>query len=73
MTKQKERENNMDNNTSLDSLFTLKETMEYLKLSRSTLYKLMEKGEIKGVKIGKVWRFKKADIDDFISRKINDQ
>lgn len=63
----------MDNNTSLDSLFTLKETMEYLKLSRSTLYKLMEKGEIKGVKIGKVWRFKKADIDDFISRKINDQ
>ena len=62
-----------NNNSSLAPLFTLKETMEYLKLSRSTLYKLMEKGEIKGVKIGKVWRFKKTDIDAFISRKINDQ
>ena len=63
----------MDNNTSFDSLLTLKEAMEYLKLSRSTLYKLMEKGEIKGIKIGKVWRFRKEDIESFITRKANDQ
>lgn len=63
----------MDNNTSFDSLLTLKEAMEYLKLSRSTFYKLMEKGEIKGIKIGKVWRFRKEDIESFITRKANDQ
>ena len=63
----------MDNNTSFDSLLTLKEAMEYLKLSRSTLYKLMEKGEIKGIKIVKVWRFRKEDIESFITRKANDQ
>lgn len=63
----------MDNNTSFDSLLTLKEAMEYLKLSRSTFYKLMEKGKIKGIKIGKVWRFRKEDIESFITRKANDQ
>lgn len=62
----------MENN-SLDSLFTLKEVLELLKVSRSTLYKFMEKGEIKGIKIGKVWRFRKEDIESFITRKANNQ
>ena len=66
----------MDNNittSSLDSLYTLKEAMDYLKISRSTFYKLMSNGDIKGIKIGRVWRFRKEDIESFITRKANDQ
>ena len=63
----------MDNNTSYDALLTLKEATSYLKISRSTLYKLMEKGEIKGIKIGKVWRFQRKELDSFIAKKANDQ
>lgn len=62
-----------NNNTSLDSLLTLKEAMDFLKISRSTLYKLMENGDIKGIKIGRVWRFQKKDIENFIAEKANKQ
>lgn len=62
----------MDNNYD-SSLLTLKEAMDYLKLSRSTLYKLMGDGEIKGVKIGKLWRFRKSDLEAFVNKKANNQ
>ena len=63
----------MENNISYDALLTLKEATAYLKLSRSTLYKLMENGEIKGIKIGKVWRFQRKELDNFIAKKANNQ
>ena len=47
-------------------LFTLKEAMEYLRCSRSTLYRLMWSGQLPRYKIGSTMRFYKTDLDGCI-------
>jgi len=39
---------------------------EYLKISRSTLYKLAQEGRLPGQKVGRRWRFHKGAIDDWL-------
>lgn len=41
----------------------------YLKLSKSTLYKLAVQGKLPGQKVGKHWRFHKDTIDRWLDRK----
>lgn len=48
------------------SLLTVAMALDYLHISRQTLYKLINAGEIVPVKIGKRTLFKKEDIDRFI-------
>jgi excisionase family DNA binding protein len=45
------------------SIFTIEELAEYLKISKSTLYKLAQGGSIPGQKVGKHWRFHKDAVD----------
>ncbi len=47
-------------------LFTVKEAMEYLRISRPTLYRLINQGKLKPVKIGKRTLLDKADLDRLI-------
>ena len=49
-----------------ETLLTLDELSEYLQVSKSTLYKLVQAGKVPGTKIGKHWRFRKATIDLWI-------
>lgn len=49
------------------SLMTSKEVMQYLKISRSTLYRLMESGQLTGHKIGNVWRFPPAYVEECVN------
>lgn len=44
-------------------VLTIGELAEYLKLSRSTLYKLAQAGKVPGQKVGKHWRFHRETID----------
>ncbi len=41
----------------MSKLCTAREVGEYLKLTESTIYKLVANGDIPGFKIGKSWRF----------------
>jgi len=43
-----------------DEILTLKEASELLKVSRSTLYNLVQRKKIPALKIGRSWRFVKA-------------
>lgn len=43
-----------------------KELTDYLKMPRSTLYRLVQKKQLPGHKIGKVWRFDRDEIDRWI-------
>ena len=45
-----------------DSLLTFKEAMNYLRVSRSTLYRLMWSGQLSGHKVGSTWRFYRDDL-----------
>lgn len=46
-----------------DVIMTMDELAEYLKISKSTLYKLAQDDRLPGQKIGKRWRFHKDAID----------
>ena len=47
-------------------IMTLKETAKYLKIGKSTLYKMAREGKIPAVKIANQWRFRKEDIDKWL-------
>jgi len=47
-------------------LLTVREACEYLSISKATLYKLIKKGKIKPVKIGKSTRLDKEDLDKLV-------
>ena len=49
-----------------DEIMTMDELAEYLKISKSTLYKLAVENKLPGTKIGKRWRFHKEAIDRWV-------
>ncbi|MCT2535995.1 helix-turn-helix domain-containing protein [Aquibacillus koreensis] len=49
-------------------IMTVAQVAEYLQLSEMTTYKLVQEGKIPGFKIGRHWRVKRADLDEFIER-----
>ncbi|MDK2972792.1 MAG: hypothetical protein PWP23_2547 [Candidatus Sumerlaeota bacterium] len=51
-----------------EQVFTLEELMAYLKIPRSTAYRLAQEGRIPGQKVGKQWRFRKAAIDRWLEQ-----
>jgi excisionase family DNA binding protein len=46
-----------------DTLLNFKEARAYLKISRSTLYRLLWSGALTGYKVGSGWRFYQRDLD----------
>jgi len=44
-------------------VMTVKEVAQYLKVHTSTVYRLVQSGELPGFKIGGDWRFNKESID----------
>jgi len=47
---------------------TTKEIAKYLKLHQITICKLAKKGKIPAIQIGRVWRFDKEIIDEWIAK-----
>ena len=54
-----------------DILLTFKEAMGYLRVSRSTLYRLMWSGQLTGHKVGSTWRFYREDLRACVGREIS--
>lgn len=50
-------------------LLTTQETLEYLGISRSYLYKLLEEKELHAVRMGSHLKFDKEDLDTLISKR----
>jgi excisionase family DNA binding protein len=49
-----------------DKWLTIDELSAYLKIGRTKLYTLAQKGKIPGSKIGSQWRFDREEIDAWI-------
>jgi len=49
-------------------LISVKETCQMLGISRATLYKLIDKGELKPVKVGQSTKFVESEILEMIER-----
>ena len=54
----------------LDPLLTFKETMRYLKVSRSTLLRIMDAQKLQGRKVGNSWRFCVSDVRNFVGQQV---
>ena len=51
-----------------DQVLTIDELAEYLKIKKSTLYRLAQQGRVPGRKVGRHWRFHRAVIDAWLRR-----
>lgn len=52
----------------MEELLTIDELASYLKISKHTLYKMVEKGKIPALKVANQWRFKKEDINMWLEK-----
>ncbi|MEO0514157.1 MAG: helix-turn-helix domain-containing protein [Planctomycetota bacterium] len=50
------------------AVMTIDDLAAYLKLSKSTLYKLCQAGKVPGQKVGKHWRFHRDSIDTWLKQ-----
>jgi len=51
---------------------TLEEAARYLKMGKSTIYKLARQGAIPAHRVGRVWRFDAAELDTWLKRDTDD-
>ena len=58
----------MSTNNCEDEIMTITEVAQYLKISEVTTYKFVQGGKISGFKIGRHWRVKRCDLDEFIEK-----
>jgi excisionase family DNA binding protein len=49
-----------------DAVLTITELSKYLKISRSTLYKLAQEGKVPAQKVGRHWRFHRDAVDTWL-------
>ncbi len=49
-------------------VLTIEELSKYLKIPKSTLYKLVREGKMPSQKIGRHWRFYKESIDQWLKQ-----
>jgi excisionase family DNA binding protein len=51
-----------------DSILTVAEVSEYLKLSESTIYRLAKRHGLPCRKVGGAWRFSRKGIDEWLAQ-----
>ncbi len=52
----------------MDDLLTTKQVLELLKVDRITIYRMLQDGRLKGVKIGQQWRFPSREVERLLGR-----
>jgi excisionase family DNA binding protein len=53
-------------------VLTIEELASYLKIPKSTLYKLVREGKVPSQKVGRHWRFRKEAIDRWLENTCSD-
>ena len=54
--------------TEVSNIFSVKEVSEVLRVGKNKIYQMLELGVLNGFKIGKLWRVRSSDIDDYINK-----
>ena len=52
-----------------NKVMTIDDLAKYLKVSKSTLYKLSQDGKVPGQKVGRHWRFHLDTIDKWLAER----
>ena len=51
----------------MEKLYTVQETIAYLRISRPNLYRLIQRGELQPINIGKRTLFTEGELERFIN------
>lgn len=51
----------------MDDLLTTRQVLEYLKVDRITIYRMLNDGRLKGVKVGQQWRFPRQEVERLLN------
>ncbi len=51
-----------------DDILNMKEALDYLKISRNTMYKLLKEGSIPAKQVGTRWRFSRRQLLEWIEK-----
>ena len=54
-----------------DEILTIRELAALLKIGEKTAYTMAQNGELPGFKVRDQWRFRRADIDAWIDRRVH--
>jgi len=49
-------------------LFSVQEVANIFKVSTDTVYRMVRRGQLRGIKEGRILKFKRKEIDDFIRK-----
>lgn len=49
-------------------LLTTKQVQELLGVSERTIFNFMNRGDLKGFKVGRSWRFEESEIEDYLKK-----
>ena len=52
----------------MDKWLTLQQIANYLQMSTSSIYKMAQAGKIPTYKVGRQWRFKREEIDEWVEK-----
>jgi excisionase family DNA binding protein len=51
-----------------EKLMETDDVARYLNVHRKTVINLVERGELRGYRVGRNWRFRKSDVDEYLER-----
>jgi excisionase family DNA binding protein len=54
----------------LNEILTVDEMMELLNVGKNTAYQLLESGEVKAFRIGRLWKIPRKSVYEYIERKV---
>jgi excisionase family DNA binding protein len=57
-----------DASTDRRAFLTTEEVLGYLNTTPRTIYRLIRSGELPAVRIGRQWRFRRTDLDQWVER-----
>ena len=49
-----------------EKMMTVKEVAKYLNVTELTIRRHLELGKLKGHKVGRVWRIKRQDLEEYL-------
>ena len=51
-----------------DALMDIRQVAAFLQINESTVYSWAQKGRLPGIKMGRIWRFRREDIETWLDR-----
>lgn len=56
-----------------ESLMDIRQVAAYLQINEATAYSWAQKGKLPGIKIGRIWRFRREDIEAWLDTNMRGQ